>query len=234
MHEIPVPNRPGHRFEPIEERLLDDDLLNLAARLPGTHQSLYISREVNGPRGVADLVATTNVGAELKHRIELGLLPLTSVVECTIVAAASERRTLRIPTIARTLGMSEEQVDRRVRSLLSRDYLRSAGSGIRRVPHMTAIGRTYALEAKVNDWRKGLNQALRYGAWCDASAVVLLRPPRDISMAFSACRQFGIGLAVDNRWLLRPRLGQPQPGMRLAASELWVQNVIHQRPSAAA
>lgn len=233
IFEVPVSDRPGRRFEPSEERLLDGDLVVLAGHLPGSRESLFVSREVVGPRGIADLVATTRVGHSLEIRRSTGLTPLTNASDVAVVAAASFRRTLTPDSLARALGHTTEQVLRRAPSLVSRGYLIRSGSGVRRAPGLMPLGRTYAIEAKVNDWQKGLSQALRYGAWCDATAVALLRPPRDLSEAKTRYAHFGIGLAVRDRWILRPRLGRPQPAMRLLASEMWLENLT-QSPSATA
>lgn len=230
IYEVPVSHRPGRRFEPTEERLLDRDLVVLASHLPGASESLYLSREVVGPRGIADLVATTRAEPGLRIRQELGLAPLTNPSDVAVVAATKARRTLTVASIALHLGLSTEQVVRRAASLVSRGYLIRVGNGIRRAEGISPLGRAYALEAKVNDWQKGLSQALRYGAWCDATAVALLRPPRDLTEVRRRYEHFGVGLAVRDRWLIRPRLGRPQPAMRLLASEAWLENLT-QSPS---
>ena len=227
IFNVPVSDRPGRRFEASEERLLDGDLVVLARHLPGADESLYVSREVVGPRCIADLVATTRIGHSLDERLSTGLAPLTNPSDVAIVAAANFRRTLTPDSLARVLGQTSEQVMRRVPSLISRGYLLRSGRGVRRTAGLSPLGRTYAIEAKVNDWQKGLSQALRYGAWCDATALALLRPPRNLTEARGRCEHFGIGLAVRDRWILRPRLGHPQPAMRLLASEMWLENLVH-------
>lgn len=233
IYEVPVSQTPGRRFEPSEERLLDEHLVVLASHLPGASGSLYVSREVAGPRGIADLVATTRVDADLERRRATGLEPLTTFSDAAVVAATHERRALSIESLARNLGMTNERVSRRVAGLVAQGYLNRVGRGICRTGGLLPVGRTYALEAKVSNWQKGLSQALRYGSWCDAKAVVLLRPPRDLSAVRNRYEHFGVGLGVRDRWVIRPRIGHPQPAMRLFASEAWLQN-LRQSPSASA
>ena len=117
--------------------------------------------------------------------------------------------------------MSDEQVVRRARRLAASGHVEACGSGFRRAPGLEPIGRSYALEAKVSDWQKGISQALRYSTWCDAAAVVLLRPPRDLGELRARCSALGVGLGVDGRWVVRPRIGRPNEGLRLALSEHW-------------
>ena len=93
------------------------------------------------------------------------------------------------------------------------------GKSYRRREGFAPAGRAYALEAKVSDWRRGLAQALRYSTWADASAVVLLREPNDLSSVAERFGDLRVGLAVGRRWIIRPRLQRPMPGRRLALAE---------------
>lgn len=234
MMEVPYAVRPGRRFAPTDERLLEGSLRSLAGRLPGAGHEVVVSPEVSGPRGIADLVAVTRGSSDLEARLESGLPFLTNVTDCLIVAAASPKKVRRPATLAGNLGMSLDQVQRRLSSLTSRGYLIRSGTGFARAEGLKPIGRSYAFEAKVSDWQQGISQALRYSSWCDAAALVLLRPPRDLTEVQARCRALGIGLGVMDRWLVRPRLGHPQAGLRLAASEQWAENLVRQSPSEAA
>jgi len=232
VEQVLSTQRAGRRFEPTVERLLDDDLRRLAERLPGADQGVIISREFPGPRGVADLVAITQSLHGLRARLQLGLPFLANLTDCIVVAALSPNRVKSTRTVARSTGMSIEQAERRLRALTSRGYVARVGGGFVRNPAIAPIGRAYALEAKVSDWQKGLSQAIRYSSWCDAAAVVLLNAPRDRSDVTDRFRRLGIGLAVQSTWVLRPRIGRPQPGFRLAMSEQLARNMSAHRPSA--
>lgn len=223
--ELFGPTRPGRRFEPVAERLLDSDLMTLSTRLPHASHGVAVVREFAGGRGVADVVAVTNWQSAAQERISLGLPFLLNETDCSVVAALSPNQTRTSPVVARKLGMSDSQLKRRLRSLVTAGYVEVRGSGYRRIQGLETIGRSYALEAKVSDWRQGVSQALRYSMWCDAAAVVLLRDPRDLDEVSGRCSSLGLGLASDGRWVVRPRIGRPNPGLRLAASELFAQQV---------
>lgn len=226
LHELSGDGRPGRRFEPTEERLLDDDLVRLATRLPGAPEGITLVREFPGGRGVADVVAVTRWHEQLRTRVALDLPFLTNESDCSLVAALSPNQTRTISSLGKKIGMSDDQVARRVRALVATGHAVGRGSGFRRAQGLEPIGRAYALEAKVSDWQQGISQALRYSTWCDAAAVVLLRPPRDLSEAKSRCATLGLGLAAEGRWVARPKIGRPNNGLRLAMSEQWARLVV--------
>lgn len=218
--------RPGRRFEPTMERLLDDDLVTLSARLPRASDGLAIVREFPGGRGVADVVAVTGWQEPVRQRIALQLPFLLNETDCAVVTALSPNQTRTVPIIAKKLGMSEAQLIRRLRPLVTSGYVELTGSGFRRVRGLEPIGRAYALEAKVSDWRQGISQALRYSTWCDAAAVVLLKAPLDLSEVKARCTMLGLGLATEGRWIVRPRIGRPHTGLRLAMSEQFAKRIV--------
>lgn len=215
---VPHP-QPGRRFEAIDERLLDDDLRRLATSLPGANKGVVVAAEFAGPRGIADLVAFTSTSPDLAARLRADVPFVHGMSDCAVLVALSALQTRSSRTVASSAGMSEQQVIRRLRTLVSAGSVTVHGSGFRRRPEVKPIGRAYAFEAKVSNWRQGLSQALRYGSWCDAASVVLLRPPRDLSFPQQRFDSLGIGLAVQSRWVVRPRLHRPNAALRLALSE---------------
>lgn len=224
--ELVGPARPGRRFQPVAERLLDDDLARLASRLPHASDGLAFVREFSGARGVADAVAVTGWQGALSERLALDLPFLVNETDCSIVAALSPKQPRALPSLSIKLGMSEEQLERRLRSLSARGYVESRRAGYSRERALVPIGRAYALEAKVSDWRQGISQALRYATWCDAAAVVLPKDPRNLDVAKARCSKLGIGLASNGRWVVRPRIGRPNPGLRLSAAEKFAQQAV--------
>lgn len=229
VSEVVPAARPGRRFEPVAERELASDLRPLAGQLPGAGDGLLVVAEMPGPRGVADLVAVTHASPGLELRMRTGIPYLGNLADCSVVAATLSRRTLSVSTIARIAGMSEQQTERRLRALNRSGHVERVGSGYRRHEQMVPIGRTYAIEAKVNDWQQGIRQALNYSSWCDAAALVLRDAPRDPEEVTTRCRGLGIGLALQAKWIVRPRLGKPKPGWRLAASEGIARSIAENR-----
>ena len=217
--ELRLPPRAGRPFEPVRERQLDSALRSLARTLPGADGGIVLSPEFVGPRGVVDLLAVTRLGDSLERRLAVGPPFLTSEADCSVVMATLVAATRTSSHIARKLGISERQAERRLRDLTARGFIHRVGAGFRRHPSLVATGRAYALEAKVRDWRRGLEQALRYASWSDAAGVVLLLAPTSPAPVLSIFRSFGIGLAVGDTWLVRPRIGHPDPGRRLLLAE---------------
>lgn len=223
LSEVSANSRPGRRFEPTAERSLDSDLVKLAIHLPGASEGLALVREFPGGRGVADIVAVTRWQQDLRQRLASPLPFLRNETDCAVVAALSPNQTRTVASLGKRLGMSGEQVTKRLRALVATGHVGVHGSGFRRSLGLTPIGRSYALEAKVSDWRQGISQALRYSTWCDAAAVVLLRPPRDLDDVKVRCSALALGLAIGDRWVIRPRIQRPHGGLRLAMSEQWAQ-----------
>lgn len=219
LNEITPTARPGRRFEPTHERSLDGDLRVLATQLPGARKGVIVAAELAGPRGVADLVAFTSTYPALVDRIGRGGPFVLNETDCTVVAALSPKRAKTAVSVAAITGISTEQVQRRLSRLASSGFVSAQSSGYSRRADLQPIGRAYAFEAKVSNWQQGLAQALRYATWCDTSAVVLLKPPKDLSEVTATYSSLGVGLAVRSKWILRPRLGNPHPGLRLALSE---------------
>lgn len=217
--EFEVSGPSGKRFEPTTERQLDADLRSLAERLPGAEKGVVAVVEFPGPRGVPDLLAVTRSFEALDCRLASGPPFIQSAADCAVVTSLDVGRTRSAMNVATTIGMSLPQATRRLRALEVAGAVISHGKGYRRSPAISPIGRMYAFEAKVSDWRRGLDQALRYSTWADASSLVLLRPPGDIADLIEKCTTLDIGLAIRDEWIRRPKLGRPYPPLRLEASE---------------
>jgi len=211
--------RAGRPFVATVERALDPALRSLAARLPRAAGGVVVVPEMPGPYGVPDLVAIPNPRG-LTARLESPVQALLAWGDALVVASASAVRPLSPQSIASRAGLGEAITRKRLRRLALAGAVVDMGDGrYTRVPALAPVGRVYTLEAKIDNWSAGFSQALRYGSWADASAVVLAQPPADRSTAIEQARNLGIGLAAGTRWLVRPRIHQHPPGRRLWASE---------------
>jgi DNA-binding Lrp family transcriptional regulator len=211
--------RGGRPFLPVLERNLNGHLRSLAHGLPGARQSLILAEEFAGPVGVVDLLAVTRATDALERRRLIGPPFLTSLHDAAVLAALHEHVTRTESHLAQKLGTSISQLRRRLRYLETFGFVRRHGNGFRRSSDLGPAGRAYALEAKVSDWRRGLAQALKYASWCDAASVVLLRAPSDPAVAVAHYSSLGIGLALEDHWLVQPRIGRPNRARRLLLAE---------------
>lgn|SRR5450759_204358 len=214
-------SRAGQRFQPMAERDLHPTLRDLAGRLPGAANGVVVIADMPGPAGLPDLVAVP-LTAKLATRMDSVCPPLLAWADARLAAGCSTTRPLSVATLARRLSTDVDSTRRRARRLSRSGALIECGSGFVRAQELEPIGRLYALEAKVDDWSGGLGQALRYGAWADASAVVVGKLPRDHSRAVSLASQLGLGLALGPSWLVRPRVRRLALARRLWASEFVV------------
>lgn len=217
--EFEVDAARGRRFEPTVERELDPALRVLAEGLPSARNGLLGVVEFPAPRGVPDLLVVTNGYDDLRRRLSNSLPLISSPSDCAVVAAVDINRTRSAASVSRVTGMSISQVERRMRALVQQGILVPHGTGYRRRPEVVPSGRMYAFEAKVSDWRGGLVQAIRYSAWADATALVLLHRPGNLPEVVKHCTSLGVGLALGDTWIRRPKLIPPQPALRLQASE---------------
>lgn len=218
---------PGRRFEPVAERALEPVVRDLASRLPGSSAGVLASAQFAGPSGVADFVAVTRAQELLPARIEIGVPVISSLSDASVIAAVSLRRRTTILDVAQAVGMSETQALRRLRQLRDMGAVIECKGGYRRHPALVPVGRMYAFEAKVSDWRQATAQALRYARWADASGIVLLKAPRDLEILRQHARSLRIGIAIGSHWLARPVLQPVSPGLRLLASELFIAAFIN-------
>ncbi len=219
--ELSPSPRAGQRFQAKRERELDDALLALATKLPAARNGVAVCREFSGPRGIPDLLATTSFQNALGTREASGVPAITNLSETALLASLPRNVSRTQAWIAEACGLSERQAQSRLRALGASGAVIEDRERYSRHLAIQPIGHTYAFEAKVSDWGQGLAQALRYLTWADAAVIVLLDPPRDLSRAADRCRSLGVGLATGDTWKVRPRLGRPTPGLRMAASEIW-------------
>jgi hypothetical protein len=213
--------RAGRRFEPVDERELSADTLRAAHGLPNAHRGLRILLETAGPFGVPDLVAVVGPRQALNRRLRLRVPPLLNEVDAGVVAAAAEKAPRTAATLAARVGWPVETVTRRIPGLLKAGALKPVGAeSYIRPSALQPVGRLYAIEAKVRDWRRALRQARVYSVWCD-SYVIVMPPlgPTSTPNLLEAVASDGGGLMLDGRWVFKPKLRSKSPSQRLWGSE---------------
>lgn len=213
--------RAGRRFEPIHELELSDDALAAARSLPGAHRGVRILLETAGPFGVPDLLAVVGAPNVLEERLMLDVPPLLNQVDAGVVAAAAPSAPRTAATLARRVGWPVETVTRRLPQLLrTRALLRAGRTTYVRPAALCPVGRLYAVEAKVTDWRKALRQVRTYNVWCDSYVIVMpTLGPGSVAGLIEAVSADGGGVMLGGKWVTRARLSRRSGAQRLWGSE---------------
>jgi hypothetical protein len=213
--------RGGRRFEPIHELALEPDAVQAARALPGVHRGLLVLREPTGPFGVPDLLAVVGGAEPLAERQALGVPPLLHQVDAGVAAVAAPRAARTVESLARRLGWPVETVRRRIPDLLRAGALTRVGQeSYVRPAALRPVGRLYAIETKVRDWKRAVRQARTYSTWCDSYVIVMASLSMGaLESAVETVRGDGGGLMVAGSWVQRPRLGARSPAQRLWGSE---------------
>lgn len=212
----------GVRFTPTKEALLDPALRTLAKSLPRANKGVAMMAEVPGPVGIPDLVALPAPGKDLTARLNSGIPPILHQSSIQVISALKIRQGISVSGLALKLEKTERSVSTTLRDLIRTKAARMDAGLAYRAPELIPVGRIYALEAKVDDWRKGVRQAFRYRAWCDASALVIGRMPKDPEPLMKAAERLNLGLACEDKWIIRPRISQNSSLNRLWGSEHFV------------
>lgn len=213
--------RAGRRFEPVRELELSQDALFAAHGLPNARLGLRILLETAGPFGVPDIVAVVGPTEILDARLALSIPPLLNEVDAGIVAAAAPKAPRRAETLAKRLGWPVETIVRRLPGLIRSEALRAAGRDTYVRPvDLRPVGRLYAIETKVKDWRRAVRQARTYSVWCDGYVIVMpALGPSSGSAVTDAVEMDGGGLVLGGRWARRPTIRARTPAQRLWGSE---------------
>jgi hypothetical protein len=179
--------------------------------------------EFAGPIGVPDFTAYVGPMSALFERQRLEVPPVVSDVDAGVLSVTHVRRTSDVDDLAVALGLPVSALAGRVRRLVTVGALIEPRPGeyIRPV-EIDANGRLYAIEAKIEDWRKALRQARTYRIWADAYVLVMSGlSARTTESLLSEVKRDRGGLVVDGEWLARPRIEVTDQWRRLQALELF-------------
>lgn len=211
----------GRPFTPRQENGLFQDLTNLAAESRrANNASITLVPEFVGPYGVPDLVAIVHTRELLEKRIGSDIPPLLNPTDAAIVSALGAQRSRSFQHLIQVPELSDESmVDRRLAHLLKIGAIETSGNGFVRNSALNPIGRVHAFEAKVRDWRSGIDQARTYGLWADSVTLVMGKLPEDASSVCREAKRWLLGLGLKSEWRCRPRLRNHTRARRLWASE---------------
>lgn len=212
--------RAGRRFAPIAEKELRSDALRAVRGLPGAYRGFSVFAEVAGPYGIPDFLAVIGDPLVLESRVALGVSPLLNEIDAGIVAHATARLGRTTTGFAERLGWSVETIDRRLPGLLRSGALLDVGGRYVRPAALVPIGRLYAIETKVRDFRRALRQARRYALWCDNYVIVMPSlSETSLTAAVDAVARDRGGLVVAGKWVQRPSARRLSRGPKLWGSE---------------
>ena len=210
-----------------------DSAMASARTLPRTDAGLLLIEEMTGPLGIPDLTAVVGDPNLLAGRLASGIPPLLNEIDAGIVAALNPRRGSSSDQVAARLGWSEPTVRRRTARLHTIGAVARTPSGnLVRHPAIQPVGRLYAIEAKLREWRRALRQARSYGAWAD-SYVLVMGPLGSAPLAelTASVQRDRAGLMVDGRRICTPRLHPLPNARRLWAAEHVVAAMSGYHPS---
>jgi hypothetical protein len=185
---------------------------------------------MRGPSGIPDLVAITRAST-LSPRLAINLPPLTNIYDIRVLLACRRKAKKNIDSIAIIVAETPQAVERRTRRLIRTGWLTEERDRWAVDSAIEPLTRIYALEGKVDDWQAGIRQAAIYGSWADATAVVLLRLPKNTQRAVSTAEGLGIGLAEGSRWLVRPSVRKIPTERRIQAREFIVSALLGKQAS---
>ncbi len=221
--------RAGRPFLPAAERQLEPSLRSAAVRLTSGSRDAVMLPELPLPVGVPDMTAVVLNKGAVSRRIATGVPPILGFRKSAVVAACGARKPTTLQRLMAVTGVSERQTRDTVGDLVRSGALIRSGSGWCRSEVIAPIGRVFALEAKVSDWRGGFAQSLKYSLYADSVTLVLGRiGSKAIDAARGACADQGVGLVVDGTWLVRPRLHKVPLARRLQCSEQILAVLVHQ------
>ncbi len=215
--------RPGRRFEPVQERALHAAATAACHSLPGAARGLVVIPEFSGPIGIPDFTAFIGDAGDLIRRQRLSVPATTNEIDAGILSVAHVQRPRTAASMAQSLNWPLSTIAGRLRGLVLRGSLLEPTPGrFVRPAELSARGRLYAVEAKVDDWRSGLRQVRTYRVWADAYVLVMAKvAERALGQLTDEVTRDRGGLVVDGEWILRPRIGRLSAHRKLQAWEMF-------------
>jgi hypothetical protein len=213
--------RPGRRFPADAERQLERAAKRAASELPGADSGLLVFRELHAPFGVPDLTVIVGDASARRNRLRLPVPPVLNEVDAGIVATASDIHPVSSRQLAHRLSWSLTTVTRRLRLVLRSGALREiAPDRYVRPSALQPIGTIFAIETKLNDWRRALTQCRTYRTWADSYVLVMPKVSIEgMKVLRRDVRRDGGGLFIGQEWVVYPRTTRLAKARRFWASE---------------
>lgn len=154
----------------------------------------FVATEVVGHDAIADLAAVRFDQGALAKRTAASIRPVVDRL-ALLTILCSRRRGLTVGELAETLRVTRSGIRRAVHVAADAGALLKTEDTWRAHPDWRpATKRIVAVELKLRDYRRALQQADAYLRWADAAWVVLARAPSPAAAAQARAR--GIGIAV--------------------------------------
>jgi hypothetical protein len=219
--QVSTRQRPGRRFQPSEEAALFESAKQAAAQLPGADAGVLGLTELHAPFGIPDFTVVIGEAGPRRARLRLRVPPLLNEVDAGLASVTPSESFASARQIAARVGWPAGTIERRLPGLLRVGALREVQPGrFTRPTALEPIGTVYAIELKVNDWRRALVQCRTYRTWADSYVLIMQRVPgSSLSDLRRNVRRDGGGLIIDNEWLVQPRVVKLPRSRRLWTSE---------------
>lgn len=213
--------RPGRRFQPAEEATLFESAKQAAAQLPGAGAGVLGLTELHAPFGIPDFTVVIGDAGSRRARLRLSVPPLLNEVDAGIASVTPTGSFASARQIATRVGWPLGTIERRLPKLLRVGALHEVRpSRFTRPAPLKPIGTVYAIELKIDDWRRALVQCRTYRTWADSYVLIMQRVPgSSLSELRQNVRRDGGGLIIGEDWLVRPRVVKLPRSRRLWASE---------------
>jgi hypothetical protein len=204
----PSASKGGRQFAPVRERELHHFIDPVVRGLSGPPGEAWVIPEMPSPLGLPDFVVLLGGEAWFLARSRVGAGPLLAEADCVVLSTLHPRRPLGRAAVARRLGWDKGRFDPVVARLIRAGVVHESGTGALTIaPGLLPSGRLMAVETKVKDWRRAVQQGRAYRTWSD-NYVVLLGDvgPIALDRAQTEVKSDGAGLYSGGRWLVRPAM----------------------------
>lgn len=199
-------DRGGQRYHPIQEARLHPWASKAAATLPGASNGVLLISEMIGPIGIPDFTAVVGGKSQITARLASGIDPITSPMDCQLLASLYSSRPRRLETIAHELSADLEALQSRLGVLERKGAVQQLRKGLYiRESAMTPGGTLYAIEAKIGNWRRAVRQARGYRTWTNNYVLILDEVGEKGRQAVLADIEADrAGLVMGNKWVRKP------------------------------